>query len=351
MEKTIDISDFFHWKELGPVFDVRTPAEYAKGHIPGALNLPLFSNEERALVGTIYKQQGPDEALNKGLELAGPKLPVFLQNVKEFSGSELIVHCWRGGKRSKSVAWLLNFAGYKVRTLLGGYKAYRRYILNQFAEKKLNLLVLGGRTGCGKTAILHELKMRGEQVLDLEAIAHHKGSAFGWIGEGMQPTVEQFENNLYEAVRKIDPERRVWVENESKSIGRVYIPDALWWQLKNATLLNIELPVEERVQYLISIYANEHKEDLIQSFQKIRKRLGGQNLKAAISALQRNDYLEAARIALWYYDKTYQYNLEKNISPLIFSIPFPRNDPAENARALIRFCKQKNLYELCKQKH
>jgi tRNA 2-selenouridine synthase len=302
-----------------PLIDVRTPAEFSDGHIPGAHNLPLFTNEERAEVGTLYKKKGPDEAINLGLGFVGPKMQSIAESAKNIAvNGSLLVHCWRGGKRSESIAWLLDFSGLQVAIINGGYKAYRRYALEFMANTEFNLTILGGRTGSAKTAILHKLSMLGEQVVDLEGLANHKGSAFGWIGEEEQPTTQQFENELFEILRHFDPKRRIWVENESKSIGRVYIPDGFWNKMKNAPLVHLEVSLEQRVNHLVSLYAaQEDRSSLAQSFTKIERRLGGKNLKAAVDAIEVGDYAEAARIALVYYDKTYDYNLENNRAPFI----------------------------------
>ena len=206
----------------------------------------------------------------------------------------------------------------QVTILNGGYKAYRSHALEYLTNTDFNLTILGGRTGSAKTPILHELEKLGEQVLDLEKLANHKGSAFGWIGEEEQPSTQQFENELFDKLRHFDPERRIWVENESKSIGRVFIPDGFWNRMKSAPLIHLEVPIEQRVSHLVSLYAGEEDRDaLIQSFTKIERRLGGQNLKSAVAAVANGDYSEAAKIALIYYDKTYDYNLENNRSPLI----------------------------------
>jgi len=302
-----------------PLIDVRTPAEFSEGHIPGAFNIPLFTNEQRVEVGTLFKQQGPDAALMLGLDFVGPKMRSIAEAAsKRAINGSIAVHCWRGGKRSESVSWLLDFSGLQVTILNGGYKTYRSYAHEYLANTDFNLTILGGRTGSAKTPILHELAKLGEQVLDLEGLANHKGSAFGWIGEKEQPSTQQFENELFEILRHFDPEKRIWVENESKSIGRVYIPDGFWNRMKNAPLIHLEVPVDQRVKHLVSLYAaKEDREALIQSFTKIERRLGGQNLKSAVLAVQNGNYTDAARIALVYYDNTYDYNLEHNGSPLI----------------------------------
>lgn len=319
--------------------DVRTPAEYAQGHIPGALNLPLFSNEERAVVGTIYKQENPEKALLQGLDFVGVKMTDFIEKANILAPQKaIIIHCWRGGKRSSSMAWLLDLAGFDVQVLKGGYKAYKRYIQDQMQHRVFNFSVLGGRTGSGKTLILKALKEAGEQVIDLEKLAHHKGSAFGWLGEAAQPSTEQFENDLFEQLSALNPKRRIWVENESRNIGGVYLPDPFWIQMKKSPVINIEIPFDERVQILVDEYAQYPKEQLLFSFYKIKKRLGGQNMKEVETALIENDFDKAAQIALKYYDKSYQFLLETNKAPVIHMLPFEAFDPEKNARSLIKFC-------------
>lgn len=327
---------FLLLKDEVPVLDVRSPGEYAHGHIPGAISFPLFSDEERAVVGTAYKQQGRDIAFELGLRFVGPKMEDFVKSARKIArDGRLGVHCWRGGQRSGAMAWLLRQAGLDVQTLDGGYKAYRQCVLDGFGEADLQIVIVGGSTGSGKTKILHALKNAGEQIIDLEGIAHHKGSAFGFIGELPQPTVEQFENNLYEAIRNTSPARKVWLENESRSIGRVYIPDAFWAKMKKAPLMNVRIPLEARVNNLLEDYVLTDKADLEIAFRRIEKKLGGLKLKQAIEFLELGEYEPAARIALEYYDKTYQYGLETNPSPDIRMLEFDHGDPVKIAKALI----------------
>ncbi len=337
VEKT-NIATYFSATEKIPLFDVRTPAEFSKGHIPNAFNLALFSNEERAVVGTIYKKESPKQAMLKGLEFVGPKMRLLIEKVEQKTDNKKVaVHCWRGGKRSGSVGWLLGMAGFEVQTIIGGYKAYRNFVLDQFHQQKLELLVLGGKTGCGKTKILHALKEQGEQIIDLEGLAHHKGSAFGFIGEASAPTVEQFENNLYETITKLDTSRRIWVENESKRIGKVLIPEGFWQQLKAAPLVNIALPFDVRLMVSIENYSTEAKTELERAFYNIRKRLGGQNYQKALTYLADNDLKSAGSIALKYYDKQYQYMLEKNETKTIKYINFKKDEPLKIAQYLIAY--------------
>lgn len=288
------------------------------------------------MVGTIYKQKSRELALEKGLELVGPKLADFVRRARSLAPQgRVAVHCWRGGQRSGSMAWLLRQAGLEVRTLEGGYKAYRTWVLAQLAERQYPLLVIGGRTGTGKTKILHALREMGEQVIDLEGLARHKGSAFGFIGEQPQPTVEQFENDLYTALHPLDTTRRIWVENESHSIGRIYIPDGFWQQMKTAPLWNVQIPHTARLQNLLTDYVGTDKSELQTAFGKLDRKLGGQHLKAALEALERDDFAAAAEIALRYYDKTYQHGIETSQTTVLRQLEFEHGDPLAIARELI----------------
>ncbi|MBK8967339.1 MAG: tRNA 2-selenouridine(34) synthase MnmH [Saprospiraceae bacterium] len=332
MTQHLPASEFLQTCTKRVLLDVRAPGEYRQGHIPGAYSFPLFSDAERAEIGTLYKQKGKDYATLRGLEIVGPKLASFVKEAKKLArGSGLAVHCWRGGQRSQSMAWLFRQSGLDVVTLDGGYKAFRRYVLDSFDRHSLNLIVLGGKTGTGKTNILHALQAQGEQVIDLEGLAHHKGSAFGHIGATEQPTVEQFENDLFEKILELDPERRVWIENESQSIGRVFVPQTFWLKMKKAPLYNIEVPLERRIQNLVDEYTGISLAALEAAFHKIERKLGGQHLKAALEALRLDDPATAAAIALRYYDKTYQFGLENNPSPEIKMLNFSNELPEEIA--------------------
>jgi tRNA 2-selenouridine synthase len=204
----VSISDFFDDPDAPLLADVRTPAEFAHGHIPGAFNLPIFSNEERVLVGTTYKQVGREAAILLGFDLTGAKWSGFIKQALEKAPSKKIaLHCWRGGMRSGAMAWALDLYGFEVYLVQGGYKSYRNWVLNQF-EKQFTLQVLGGMTGSGKTKILQELKAAGQQVIDLEDIAQHQGSSYGTMNKIVQPTQEQFENNLGSQLHTLYPQKR-----------------------------------------------------------------------------------------------------------------------------------------------
>jgi tRNA 2-selenouridine synthase len=323
----IKIDEFIALAGQYPVLDVRSPGEYIHAHMPGAYSLPLFSDEERKVVGTLYKQQGRQDAIKTGLEYFGVKMRAMVEEVEAIikahkpkhnhpgntlNADSILVHCWRGGMRSAGVAWLLDLYGFKVYTLAGGYKAYRNYVLQQF-EKPCPFNVLGGYTGSAKTEILKHMAAAKHPVIDLEGIAHHKGSAFGALGEAAQPGQEMFENLLAEALSNISarlpPDGRIWVEDESRRIGLVNLPDALWKTLQRAQVYFIDIPFEERLDYLTQEYGKFKKEDLVNAVMRIRKKLGGQNAKNAINYLLEDNCKESFRILLHYYDKFYGISL------------------------------------------
>ncbi len=302
----LPVDQFIRLSRQMPVIDVRSPAEHASGHIPGAHNIPLFDNEERKQIGTTYKQISRKEALLQGLDLVGPKMRSFVEQTQAISSDrEVLVHCWRGGMRSESFAWLLNMAGFRTHTLEGGYKAYRNHMHTAF-EQANNIIILSGETGSGKTAILHALTALGEQVIDLEKLANHRGSAFGHIGLEPQPTTEQFHNNLYHAWQELDTSRRVWLEDESFNIGQVKLPPALWSRMETAPVIKITLPREVRVHRLVEEYGRLDKALLQSAILKLERRLGGLKTKEAIEALETGQLAAVADILLHYYDKGYQ---------------------------------------------
>ena len=213
MSKILSIEDFLYTETQLPIVDVRSPIEFQKGHIPGAINIPLFTNKERALVGICYKKNGHDDAVELGLEIVGPKLSSFVNKVKAISPKkEIKVYCARGGMRSSSFQWLLETAGFKkVYRLEKGYKAFRNHVLD-FFNKEYTLRVLSGMTGSGKTDILLEMEKLGMQVIDLEGFADHRGSAFGGIGKNPETSTEKYENNIFGKMMTFDLSKPIWVE-------------------------------------------------------------------------------------------------------------------------------------------
>ncbi len=339
MVQEIDIVKFLGSNT--PLIDVRSPGEFDKGHIPGAVNIPLFSDDERAQVGTVYVQRSKDKAIELGLQFVEPKLDDFIAKSKKVApNGKLVVHCWRGGMRSRSFAKHLNNNGLvDVSVVTGGYKAYRTHLHNTF-DISFKLNIVGGYTGSAKTLVIKHLMKIGFQAVDLEALAKHKGSAFGSVENQTQPTVEQFENNLFEVWRKLDYSQAIWLEDESHNIGSVCIPMNLFKQMRNSPVFFLEIPRNERVKHLVSEYADTDPEKLAVSIGKIAKRLDGQKVKDALKSLSEKKFDEVAAIALEYYDKVYTKGLYMRDSNNIFTLQRNNTNPAENAKSLMQFYEQ-----------
>lgn len=340
--KSVTIEDFLKEREITPVIDVRSPAEFKKGHIPGAINIPLFSDEERAIVGTKYVQESRYSSVIAGLDMVGPKLSGFVETTTKIApNGKVLVYCWRGGMRSSSMSWLLNLAGINSRTLIGGYKSYRRYT-KEYLSKPFKLVVLGGMTGSGKTELILELSKHNQQIVDLEGLANHKGSAFGAIGQKPQPSTEFFENILFEDLYKLNPNKPIWVEDESKAIGSVFIPLEFFNQMLNSPVIAIERSTKTRIKRLTAEYTSCNPQLLIDSVNKIAKRLGGDNVIKAIKGIEEGNFEEAVGISLYYYDKAYQYGLSnKRVKPII--CPLDDNNTSHNCTLLIKTLNQSLL--------
>jgi len=319
-----------------PVIDVRSPKEFEKGHIPGAKNIPLFTDEERERIGTIYKQQGRTQAIEQGLIYVGPRMKTFTENGRILAKeNQLKVYCWRGGMRSEKMAWLFELIGIQCYVLKGGYKAYRNRLLKDF-KKDYPLIVLQGATGSGKTSILEKMYEMGEQVINLEELANHRGSAFGHIGMDHQPSSQQFQNNTYAHFMHLDKKRRIWVEGESLSIGKVYLPETLWEKMNQSPVIQIILSQNIRIQRLVNEYGQFDKEKLIEATQKIIRKFGGDKAKRVIQSLEANDLKTAAGMLLDYYDKSYKYSQEKYKSLQPYKVECNSGDPDKNIPLIIK---------------
>jgi tRNA 2-selenouridine synthase len=342
----IAIDQFLSLLKEHPVIDVRSPGEYSHAHIPGAHNIALFSDEERKAVGAAYKQQSREAAIKIGLDYYGPKMRQIVEQAEEIvkqcsapASKTILLHCWRGGMRSQAIAWLLHLYGFKVYLLQGGYKAYRNWVLSQFAID-YPLHVVGGYSGSGKTYVLHELSKKGHAVIDLEGIALHKGSAFGGLGREGQPSQEMFENILAETLYSTAqnfPGAPVWIEDESRRIGIVNLPEAFWDKMRASPLYFLDIPFEKRLAFIVQEYGIYKKQDLENSILRIQKRLGGLDTKSAINYLLEGNYTECFRILLRYYDKYYAKGLnDRNIAgQKPGQITCSTVDAATNAQQLI----------------
>lgn len=343
MIQTLDIVDFLKMAEAIPVIDVRTPLEYEHAHITGTHNLPIFSNEERVKVGTTYKQQGREAAILLGFDFTGPKWSGFIKDALAIApDKKILVHCWRGGMRSGAMAWALNLYGFEVYLLEGGYKKYRNWVLAQFSES-YSILILGGMTGSGKTQILHQLKDRGQQVIDLEDLAQHQGSAYGSMGHLTQPSQEHFENLLATELNKTDKTIPLWLEDESLTIGKRFIPNQLFYQMRMAPLIQVVVPVQERVDFLVNEYGKLGKDFLLESTLRIQKRLGPEQTRDAVAAIRENRMDAFIKIVLVYYDKTYARGQGKRSKESIHAIECSNTDAPVNSLLLLNYLKSIQL--------
>lgn len=309
-----------------PLLDVRSPSEFIQGHIPGAISFPLFTDCERAQIGTVYKQQGKDAAVKLGLHFVGPKLSSYIERAENLAPLQkhLRLYCSRGGMRSSSLAWLLQTAGFCTTLLIGGYKKYRRWTLDQF-RKNYSFIVLGGLTGSGKTELLQVLENSGEQIIDLEKLAEHKGSSFGHLGNPQQPSTEHFENLLAYQLSTRNIDQQIWIEDESRMIGNCYLPSDLWKQMSQSFTLCIECTREERISRLVKTYGIHAREELVQSTHRLMKKLGAVRTKQAIQYILNNELEKAVSIVLEYYDQTYAHSCER--CERRFSDSFSISDP------------------------
>ena len=376
----IHIDKFLELSKKHMVIDVRSPGEFAHAHIPGAYSLPLFTDEERKIVGTVYKQQSRAEAIKIGLDFFGPKMKKMVEEVESIvrsgelgveslnenngvktpdsrltTNNSLLLYCWRGGMRSAGVAWLLDLYGFKVYTLSGGYKKFRNHVLETF-KQPFNFKILGGYTGSGKTEVLRSLQQKSEIVIDLENIANHKGSAFGNIGLPKQPGQEMFENllanelqsksnvhNQYEIENSgtsFSPHSitqiPIWLEDESQRIGLVNLPNDIWNNMRKSPVYFLDIPFEERLKSLVIEYGRLDKQQMIDAIGRIREKLGGLNAKAATELLEEGTTIESFRILLKYYDKFYLKALHNRraLNSLLQTIPCKSVTP-ENANQLV----------------
>lgn len=292
------------------VIDVRSPAEFSEDHIPGSVNVPLLLDDERAIVGTIYKQEGPGAARLKGLQLSAHRFPAMVAEIVEAAGERpLIVTCWRGGLRSRSVVTLLELCGIRAVQLKGGYQSFRRAVVSFFEESPFapRLVILHGMTGVGKSELLRRLAERGHAVVDLEGIARHRGSAFGGVGLSQDISQKRFETLLWDAFRLLPPQGPIILEGESKRIGRYFLPGRLPEAMANARTVWCSASMETRVERLMAEYGRpDYREVILSALGRIRKRLGDLRHRRLRDLVESWELSEFTRLLIqWYYDPLY----------------------------------------------
>jgi len=308
----LSLDDFLTLRSQLPVVDVRSPLEYAAGHMRGVTNIPLLNNEERVQVGTDYKQKGQREAIKTGFRLVGPRL-LDIINETEKVGRNIIVHCWRGGMRSNNFCQFVGMAGVKAQPLTGGYKAYRQRAMDSYRQG-FQFRIIGGFTGSGKSDVLRELKRQGAQVIDLEALAHHKGSAFGGLTMPPQPTTEQFQNELFE---------------------KIFSPAVIWKTMSASPVVEMQVSQDVRLERLVGEYGPAERDAFLAAMTNVTKKLGGQNFKLAKEKLEAGDMHTTIRLLLTYYDKAYLNGLERKKGRIQLQVPWDGHDLSKLASQLL----------------
>jgi tRNA 2-selenouridine synthase len=302
--------------------DVRSPGEYEESHIPGAVNIPLFTDEERAEIGTIYKQQGQEDAKWRAMEVVSPKIPQLMSGIREVikSGKIPAIYCWRGGMRSKAVTTFANLTGMPSVRIIGGFRAYRQYILDQLRPSLMpdKTVVLHGLTGVGKTKILQMLSERGHPTLDLEALACHRGSVFGQIGLFNPNNQKMFDALLYHRLKELVNKPYVILEAESKRIGKVVLPDFIIEAKQQGLHLMLVAPIEVRVKRIYEEYVQPFKHEpwfhirVLEAFSPIKKRIATDVRIEIENSLENQDYHHFIQLILQhYYDPRYEHKINE----------------------------------------
>lgn len=329
----ISIDSFLNLEGSIPILDVRSPSEFQAGHIPGAISFPLFTDEERAIVGTAYKQESKEIAVKKGLEIVGPKMVEFIESAERLGSPAFRVYCWRGGMRSESLSWLLEKYGFQTMVLEGGYKSYRGRI-QEFFQQELSLKIITGYTGSGKTILLQEMAKEGLQVVDLEGLANHQGSTFGYQKSDGQPTTEHFQNLLLYHFLSLDLSKDIWLEDESMRIGDVNLNEQLFDQMSKSPHVFIEVSDEDRITHLVGDYEMLSKAQLSKATNTISKRLGKQRTQLALAFIEAGELALATEQILPYYDKYYKKSMDKKKQLITTSYKLENRDYAALAQKI-----------------
>lgn len=317
MQITIDEA-INRWGEFDSIIDVRSPAEFAQDHMPGAINAPVLSNQERAEIGTLYASSS-FEAKKRGAALVARNIAKALETqfIDQPRSWRPLVYCWRGGNRSNAMATIMHRVGWRTHVLTGGYTAYRRHIVSDLPTRaaQFNYAVVCGVTGSGKSLYLRQLAHDGHQVLDLEQLAHHRGSLLGNEPVGEQPSQKYFETLVWNQLRQFDPSKEVFVESESKKIGAVQVPDGVIAKMRDSRCIEITPTLSERVAFLCQEYAHffEQPDVLIAQLTRLKPLVGALRLDGWIASIQAKDWAGLVEsLLIHHYDPTYRRSMEKN---------------------------------------
>lgn len=338
--EVIDTVDAATRARFDLIIDVRSPAEFAEDHVPGAINLPVLSNAERAEIGTIYVQQDKFRGRRLGAALIARNVADHLEGplAGVAPASRVLVYCWRGGQRSHAMATILAQVGWRTGLLHGGYKTYRRQVQERLygSDLSLRFVLLDGPTGVGKTRILAELADRGVQVLDLEGLARHRGSLLGGLPGQPQPGQKQFESELLQALESLDRSHAVMVEAESSRIGELIVPPALWGAMGSALRIRVTAPEEARAHYLIEAYGDviAEPETLKMALNRLPPRLGAARIAEWRELAERGEVeVLALELMQHHYDPAYRRSAREDERPLIGEVEMTGLSPADLAGA------------------
>ena len=329
MHQPIELDKALQLREKGALLvDVRTPAEFAETTIPGAVNVPLFSNSERAEIGTVYKHQGKQVARKLGIERVSPRIPALIEQTeaaRQSRNGPLIVFCWRGGMRSLALTSFLQLAGFPARQLIGGHKAFRRLVYDYFIRTEWPpVYVLRGLTGVGKTRVLNQLAGQGQPVIDLEGLANHRGSAFGALGLQPQPSQKMFEALLWDQLEQLQDRPYLVTEGESRHIGRVVVPPSFHQAMQTQVSLWLEATLETRVGIILDDYParDQLRDQFLHPLQALKERLGKQAVAELTQLLQQGRWEQLVQeLMVRYYDPLYLHTkpdrrVEIQVEPL-----------------------------------
>ena len=324
-------------ERIDEIIDVRSPAEFAEDHIPGAINLPVFTNEERAEIGTIYKQQSPFLARRKGAALVSKNIASHIHNhlLDRPEKWRPLIHCWRGGQRSRAFAHICAEIGWACFLLDGGYKTYRGQVLDGLRSlpKALSIIIISGKTGAGKTHLLHEIAKQGGQIIDLEALACHRGSLLGADPEKSQPSQRFFESQLHHNMSHFDTSQPVFIEAESSRVGDIAIPKELWHMMNDAAVIELESPLSFRLGLLKTDYPHLlHKDaaDLHNLIEGMTKRYGKDTTAKWRSDLLSGDFDSfVTQILSDHYDPSYERTGKRHERNILDTLHLQTDDGAD----------------------